>query len=223
MKYLILLLILPACASSAAPDGARAGQTDLDAKAPLLSGKVNKEDHAEPPPSAAQQSADADAPPTAEVHPAPPPPPGYNGPPALVGFPTRVDAPKHRHWLHNETNTAQSFIAEAKYSQREYISDSAYLSKCRAVCWNNPRCLGFFEQTHLCPQPGANDHRSNPNHDEGRGCYRICGFYDQGESPLSLAMVQGPSGSVWFKEDAFGKGGDAGLFFGMPPMRAPAP
>lgn len=92
-----------------------------------------------------------------------------------------------------------SFMSNINYTGQEYLSDSNWLEKCRTKCKNDQKCYGFFEQTHLCPQHDANDNVSNPNETPGKGCVRICGFFNNKPNNKSK-LINGPPGSVWIKK-----------------------
>ena len=128
--------------------------------------------------------------------------------PADVTLPKHMVSPHRSAWHHTPSGRSASFVAGVAYSQQEYLSNRHTLSLCRRACWQNPACLGFFEQTHACPEPAANDLKTNPNETPNHGCYRICGFYDKGDHPLTGRLAAGPEGSVWLKADAIPRSHD---------------
>jgi hypothetical protein len=98
-----------------------------------------------------------------------------------------------------------SFLSGMNYSQQEYVSDPRWIQTCKDKCSSDDKCYGFFEQTHLCPEPKADDHVSNPNNTPGKGCYRVCGFYDRMAPTGDNKLSGGPTGSVWMKDTSFMK------------------
>lgn len=92
---------------------------------------------------------------------------------------------------------------ETEHSGRTYVSNTNTFNECKAACNSNPWCKGFFHMqvNKYCNQPNSNT-RENPL-ETGKGCYRICGFYDQGSNPWQHNRLQYEpkhfSGSVHLK------------------------
>lgn len=92
-----------------------------------------------------------------------------------------------------------SYVSGLPYTQKTFVSDSKWLDTCKQECSKNEKCYGFFEQTHKCPEPNADDHVTDPNKTEGKGCYRVCGFFDREAPTKESKLAKGAKGSVWMK------------------------
>ena len=133
------------------------------------------------------------------------------------------DPEPEKYWLHTSVGRAASFVSNVHFNERIFLSQTDSVRVCRHTCWENPRCLGFFEQTKACPEPRRNDHKGDPTRTRGRGCVRLCGFYTEGQNPTHGTLTAGPTGSVWLKSDTFGKGVTPDKWFGNKAQRAAGP